>query len=77
MAHVVNLTALVVQRAVQAEPLIGACCRHHSTGAFQRPYPGQSRVQVNFTFVEVEKLEAGVLFDCAFFKNARRAFFSL
>ncbi len=77
MTHVMNLTALVVKRSVQTKPLIGSCRRHHRTCAFESPDLCQCRVQVNFTFVEVEKVEVGVPFDCAFFKNSKIAFFSL
>lgn len=77
VAHVMNLARLIVERPVQTKPLIIACGRDHRTRAFERPDFRQGRVQVNFTFVKVDKVEAGILFDCAFFKNARIAFFSL
>jgi hypothetical protein len=74
--QVVGLPRPVVERAVDADPLVDPGRRDDRPDAADRPDLGQGRVEVNLTLVEVEQVEPGVEPPRPPFTNARKAFFS-
>ena len=74
--QVVGLPRPVVERAVDADPLVDPGRRDDRPDAADRPDLGQGRVEVNLTLVEVEQVEGGLRMRGPLFRKSRIAFFS-
>lgn len=77
VGQVVRLAAFVVERAIDANPFVGACGGHFRPHPPERPDFRQGRVEVNFTLVEEEQVEVVPPLKRVFFRNSMSSFFSL